>query len=303
METLQPIAQALANGLLIGSVYALISVGLTLIFGVMNIVNFAHGEFLMLGMFGAYFLSSTFGVDPLIGAPLIGIGGFLIGALAERLIIEPIVKAPQSAQIIATVGLGIILANGAAAIFGVNFLSVTTPYQGQNFAFLGLTFSASFLYAALYAAVMAALLSLFLNGTRFGKAMRATAQNRGAAQLLGIDPRRMYMVAFGLGVALVALAGAVILPYTIVYPFIGQQYVLIMFTVVVLGGLGSVRGAIIAGLVVGIIQSMSTLVLSSELQNLPVFIVFFLALVLIPGGVLKRVRNAIFKRNATLEAA
>lgn len=295
MDILNHVAQSVANGLLIGSVYALISVGLTLIFGVMNIVNFAHGEFLMVGMFGAYFASTAFGLDPLWIAPLIGIAGFLLGALVERTIIEPIIKAPQSAQIIATVGLGIILANGAAAIFGNNFLSVKTPYQGETFALFGLHFAATFVYAAAYAVVMAVLLALFLNKTRFGKAMRATAQNRGAAQLLGIDPKRMYMVAFGLGVALVTLAGSVILPYTLVYPFIGQQYVLIMFTVVVLGGLGSIRGAIIAGLVVGVIQSLSTLLLPSELQNLPVFIVFFIALVLISGGVLSRVRNASVK--------
>ena len=291
------ILQAVANGLLIGSVYALISVGLTLIFGVMNIVNFAHGEFLMLGMFGAYFLSTAFGGDPLLMAPIVGAAGFLMGAVVERVLIEPIIKAPQSAQIIATVGLGIVLANAAAAIFGNNFLSVSTPYQGENFSLLGLSFPASFVYAAAYAAVIAGLLGYFLNRTRYGKAMRATAQNRGAAQLLGIDPKRMYMIAFGLGAALVTLAGAVILPYTLVYPFIGQQYVLIMFTVVVLGGLGSVRGAIVAGLAVGVIQSISTLLLSTELQNLPVFIVFFIALVLIPGGVLSRVRIASFKRS------
>lgn len=297
MDTVQLVVQSIANGLLIGSVYALISVGLTLIFGVMNIVNFAHGEFLMLGMFGAYFATTTFGIDPLIIAPLIGLAGFFIGALAERVLIEPIIKAPQSAQIIVTVGLGIVLANAAAAIFGNNFMSVATPYQGQNFSFLGLSFSASYVYAAAYAIVVAVLLALFLNKTEYGKAMRATAQNRGAAQLLGIDPRRMYMVAFGIGVALVALAGAVILPYTLTYPFIGQQYILIMFTVVVLGGLGSVKGAIIAGLVVGVIQSLSTLMLPSELQNLPVFVVFFIALVLIPGGVLNRVRIASIKRS------
>lgn len=297
METLQLIVQSIANGLLIGSVYALISVGLTLIFGVMNVVNFAHGEFLMLGMFGAYFATTAFGIDPLIIAPLIGLAGFFLGAVAERILIEPIIKAPQSAQIIATVGLGIVLANAAAAIFGNNFLSVSTPYQGQNFSLLGLSFAAPYVYAAAYAIVIAVLLALFLNRTEFGKAMRATAQNRGAAQLLGIDPRRMYMVAFGLGVGLVTLAGAVILPYTLTYPFIGQQYVLIMFTVVVLGGLGSVRGAIIAGLAVGVIQSLSTLMLPSELQNLPVFVVFFIALVLIPGGVLNRVRIASIKRS------
>lgn len=297
MDIVQQVAQSVANGLLIGSVYALVSVGLTLIFGVMNIVNFAHGEFLMLGMFGAYFATTTFGIDPLFAAPVIGLVGFILGAFLERVVIEPIIKAPQSAQIIATVGLGIILANAAAAIFGNNFLSVSTPYQDQTFSVLGLNFAASFVYAAAYAAVMAVLLAFFLNRTRFGKAMRATAQNRGAAQLLGIDPKRMYMVAFGLGIALVMLAGSVILPYTLVYPFIGQQYVLIMFTVVVLGGLGSVKGAIIAGLVVGVIQSMSTLLLPSELQNLPVFVVFFIALVLISGGVLSRVRIASLKRS------
>lgn len=296
MGTLQLAVQSVASGLLIGSVYALISVGLTLTFGVMNIVNFAHGEFLMLGMFATYFATTAFGADPLLIAPVIGVGGFVFGALAERVIIEPIIKAPQSAQIIATVGLGIVLANAAATVFGNSFLSVTTAYQGQNYSMLGLSFAATYVYAAAYALVVAVLLTLFLHRTEFGQAMRATAQNRGAAQLLGIDPRRMYMVAFGLGSALVALAGAVILPYTIVYPFIGQQYILIMFTVVVLGGLGSVRGAIGAGLAVGVIQSLATLLLPSELQNLPVFVVFFIALVLIPGGVLGRVRAASAKR-------
>jgi branched-chain amino acid transport system permease protein len=290
------ILQSLVNGLLIGSVYALISVGLTLIFGVMDILNFAHGEFLMLGMFGAYFISTTYGVDPLIIAPLIAVAGFALGALIERILIEPIIKAPASAQIIATVGLGIVLANGIAAIFGNNFLSVSTPYQGETFAILGLNFSASYVYAAAYAAGISTILALFLNRTRFGKAMKATAQNRDAVQLLGINPRKMYMIAFGVGVGLVTLAGAVILPYTLASPFIGQQYALIMFTVVVLGGLGSVRGAIMAGLVVGVIQSLSTLFLPSELQNLPVFIVFFIALVLIPGKVLDRVRTASVKR-------
>lgn len=284
--------QSVANGLLIGSVYALIAVGLTLVFGVMDIVNFAHGEFLMLGMFGGYFASEVFGVDPLLAAPVVGFIVFLLGALMERVIIEPIIKAPPVAQIMATVGLGLVLANGAAALFGNDFLSVNTPYQTASFSFFGINIVATYLYAAVYALVVAALLALFLNRTEFGKAMRATAQNRGAAILLGINPRRMYMIAFGLGVGLAALAGSVILPYALVYPAVGQQYILIMFTVVVLGGLGSVRGAIFAGLTVGLIQSLSTLVLPTELQNLVVFIVFFAVLVLIPGGVLGRVRSA-----------
>lgn len=286
------LAQAVVNGLLIGGIYALIAVGLTLVYGVMDIVNFAHGEFLMLGMFGGYLASTVFGIDPLLAAPVVGLVVFGLGALLERVIIEPIIHAPPVAQVMATVGLGLIMVNGVAVVLGTDFRSVTTSYQDKALTVLGLTIPTTYLYAGIYSLVVAVGLSLFLNRTEFGKAMRATAQNRGAAELMGISPRRMYMVAFGLGVGLCALAGSVILPYTLTYPTIGQQYVLIMFTVVVLGGLGSVRGAILAGLVVGLLQSLTTLVMPSELQNLVVFTVFFIALVLIPGGVMKRVRLA-----------
>ena len=284
--------QSLANGLMIGSIYALIAVGLTLVFGVMDIVNFAHAEFLMLGMFGGYVASTKFGIDPLVAAPLVGLIVFVIGAVVELVIIEPIIKAPPIAQVMATVGLGIVMANGAAALLGNDFRSVKTSYQTSFLSVAGLDFSKTYLFAAVYALVVAGLLALFLNRTDFGKAMRATAQNRDAAVLLGINPKIMYMTAFGLGVGLAALAGSAIVPYTLVYPLVGQQYVLIMFTVVVLGGLGSVRGAILAGLGVGVIQSFTTMVLPSELQNLVVFIVFLAVLVLIPGGVLRRVGRA-----------
>jgi len=284
--------QSLANGLLIGSVYALIAVGLTLVFGVMDIVNFAHAEFLMLGMFGGFVASHHFGIDPLVAAPLVGAVVFGLGALLERVLIEPIIKAPPLAQVMATVGLGLMLADGAAALMGSDFRSVKTSYQTTTIDALGLRLSATYLYAAVYALVVAVLLALFLNKTEFGKAMRATAQNRGAAVLMGINPKRMYMLAFGLGVGLAALAGSAIVPYALVYPFVGQQYVLIMFTVVVLGGLGSVLGAIFAGLAVGVIQSLTTLVLPSELQNLVVFVVFLVVLVLAQGGVMRRVRPA-----------
>ncbi len=284
--------QSLANGLMIGSIYGLIAVGLTLVFGVMDIVNFAHAEFLMVGMFGGYIASTRFGIDPLLAAPIVGLIVFVIGAVLERLLIEPIIKAPPIAQVMVTVGLGLVMANGAAALLGNDFRSVKTSYQTAFVSIGTLAFSETYLYAAVYALVVAALLALFLNRTNFGKAMRATAQNRGAAVLLGINPKVMYMVAFGIGVGLAALAGSAIVPYTVVYPFVGQQYILIMFTVVVLGGLGSVRGAILAGLAIGVIQSLTTMVLSSELQNLVVFLVFIGVLVLIPGGVFKRVRRA-----------
>lgn len=291
MDVVLTLTQALANGLLIGAVYGLISVGLTLIFGVMDIINFAHGEFLMVGMFGAYFASDYFGIDPLIFAPVVGILAFLLGALTQKYLIEPILHAPQIAQVVVTLGIGVVLTNGAAALFGNNFLSVTTSYQVQTFNIFGIRLGATYTYAALYAAVIAILLALFLNKTDFGKAMRATAQNRYAAQLVGINPKLMFMVAFGIGIALVAMAGSVILPYTLVSPTVGQGYALIMFTVVVLGGLGSIKGALIAGLVVGVIQSLATMWLPTELQNLPVFIVFFLALIVVRGGLWEKIQR------------
>ena len=283
--------QSLVNGLLIGSVYALIAVGLTLVFGVMDIVNFAHAEFLMLGMFGGFVASTRFGIDPLLAAPFVGLVVFIFGAIIERLVIEPIIKAPPLAQVMATVGLGLVLANGAAVLMGNDFRSVSTGYQTAVYSLGALRFSATYLYAAVYALLVAALLWLFLNKTEYGKAMRATAQNREAAVLMGINPAVMYMSAFGLGVGLAALAGSVILPYTLAYPNVGQQYVLIMFTVVVLGGLGSVTGAIVAALGVGVLQSLTTRVLASELQNLVVFIVFLAVLVIGPGGLFRSVHR------------
>lgn len=282
--------QALLNGLLIGGVYALISIGLTLVFGVMDIVNFAQGEFLMLGMYGAYFGYAFFGLDPLLSAVVAGAGIFLVGAVVERAIIEPIIATPPLAQVFATVGLSIVLTNGAAVAFGTDFHGVKTAYQSASVPLLGAHVAVPFLLAFGFAAVIAGVLYTFLTFTDLGRAMRATSQNRMAATLLGINPRRIYMLAFGIGVGLAAVAGAVVLPYTVVHPTIGAQYVLIMYTVVVLGGLGSIRGAAVAGLVVGVVQSGSTIFLATELQNLIVFLMFLGALILGSGNPLKLVR-------------
>lgn len=280
--------QALIDGIMIGGVYAVISVGLTLVFGVMDVINFAHGAFVMLGMLGGYLASARLGVDPLLAAPVVGVIIFALGAGLERIVIEPVITAPPIAQVMATVGVGLILENAVAASFGTAPHSVETAYQGS--LMLGeLRINQAYLSAFLYAVVMSAGLAAFLSRTEFGRAMRATAQNRTAATLVGINPRRIYMVAFGLGVGLSAVGGAVIMPYTVVYPQVGLNYIVIMFTIVVLGGLGSIRGAIIAGLVVGVIQATATLYLANQLQNVMVFVVFLIALFVAPGGVSRRV--------------
>lgn len=270
--------QAVLNGLLIGGVYGLITIGLTLVFGVMRVVNFAQGEFLMLGMFGAYFAWHLFGVDPIVSALAIGAIVALLGVLVERLVIEPIVQAAHLSQIFATVGVSLILLNGAAVAFGNDYYSVHTGYQTATVGIDSLRLSVPSLISFGWALAMVAALQVFLFYTDTGRALRATAQNRDAAVLMGINPRRMFMMAFGIGVGLTAVAGAVILPYTTVTPQSGQQYVVTMFTVMVLGGLTSIRGALIGGLVVGVVQSVSTVFLPTSLQNLVVFVVFLVAL-------------------------
>lgn len=282
------ILQALINGLLIGGVYAVISVGLALIFGVMDIVNFAQGEFMMLGMYVAYLMFKMLGIDPIVGALIAFAVVFVIGWLIQRLLIERVVEAPMLSQIFLTVAIALFLVNSVDLIFGSDFKSVSTPYQNSAWHVGNLVLSDAYLVAFAVSLVITALLYLMLEKTDLGRAMRATAQNRLAAQLMGLNPRKVFALAFGTGTGLAALGGAVILPYAYAYPTVGHQFALIMFTVVVLSGLGSVRGSIVGGLVVGVVHSMSGVFLPTELQNLSLFVVFLGTLMIKPTGLFGR---------------
>ena len=282
--------QALLDGLMIGGVYAVISIGLTLVFGVMGIVNFAQAEFLMLGMFVAYYAWAWLGLDPLIAAPLAFAVVFVLGMAVHHLMIRRVLKAPEVAQVFLTVGLLIVLENAALLMFGSGFKSVATPYQTSALHLGPLFISVPYLAAFLMSVACGAVLWLFLERSWFGRAMRATAQNPMAAKLMGIDSDRMHRTAFALGVGLTAFGGAVILPYLTVSPTVGDQFVVLMFTVVVLGGLGSVAGAVVGGLAVGIIQSISGLLFPIQMQNLVLFVVFIGVLALRPEGLLGRAR-------------
>lgn len=278
--------QAVVNGLLIGGVYAVISIGLTLVFGVMSIVNFAQAEFLMIGMYVGYYGWRAFGLDPILGAPLAFGVAFVMGVLIQRFLIERVIHAPDVAQIFLTVGLLILLENLALALFGSEFKSVRTDYQTSALSVAGLIIGVPYLFAFAVSGAVGILLWAFLRFTWTGQAMRATAQNGVAALSLGINIRRVRQVAFGLGVGLTALGGSVILPYYTASPTAGAQFVVLMFTVVVLGGLGSVLGAVFGGLAVGVIQSVSTLVMPIQLQNLALFVVFIAMLAVRPQGLL-----------------
>ncbi|OZI77968.1 branched-chain amino acid ABC transporter permease [Bordetella genomosp. 12] len=278
--------QTLIDGLLIGGVYGVIAVGLSLVFGVLKIVNFAQAEFLMIGMYAAWFAWAYLGLDPVLGAFVSLAVGFALGALCQRLLVQHVLKAPPVAQIFLTVGLLAVIENGALMLFGSEFRSVRTPYQTAALEIGPLFISVPYLVAFIAALVISGALWLLLTRSWIGRAIRATSQNANAAQLFGIDTRTVYAIAFGLGTGLTAFGGGVILSYSAVSPTAGAQFVVLMFTVVVLGGLGSVLGALVGGLIVGVIQSLSTLVMPIQLQNLALFVVFITFLAFRPQGLL-----------------
>ncbi|MGB7122418.1 MAG: branched-chain amino acid ABC transporter permease, partial [Bradyrhizobium sp.] len=247
--------QAILDGLLVGGVYAVISIGLTLVYGVMGIVNFAQAQFLTIGMFVAWFAWNFLGLDPVLAAPLSFAVAFAIGWVVQGQLIARILSAPAVAQIFLTVGILIVIENGSLLLFGSEFRSVTTSYQTAALSLGPLFISVPYLIAFAMSLVCGVLLWWFMRASWFGRAMRATAQNPSAARLMGINAELMYKLAFALGVGLTAFGGAVILPYVTVFPGVGSQYVVLMFTVVVLGGLGSIAGAVVGGLAVGVIQS------------------------------------------------
>jgi branched-chain amino acid transport system permease protein len=281
--------QALVDGVLVGGVYGVIAVGLSVVFGVLGIVNFAQAEFMMLGMYVAWFAWRYLGLDPLIGALLSFVVVFVVGMLTQRFLIERVLKGPNVAQIFLTVGILIVLENTALLLFGSDNRTVKTIYQTEALNIGGLFVSVPYLAAFIAAVIVSVALWLALTRTWIGRAIRATAQNPMAASIFGVDTKRVYAIAFGLGTGLSAFGGGIVLSYSSVSPTSGGQYIVLMFTVVVLGGLGSVMGALAGGLIVGIIQSLSTLVMPIQLQNLALFTIFIALLAFRPQGLLGKV--------------
>lgn len=277
-------AQLLISGLLLGGIYALVSVGLTMIFGVSRIKNFAHGDFVMLGMYATFLAVRWSGLDPYVVLPVVTASMFGFGLLVSLVIIRPIQGAPQVAQIFATVGLGLVIENLALMIFGGDFRSTASFISGKVIRFAGIALPAALLTAFLVAMAIIGLLTLFLRTTYLGKAMRAVAQDRSAASLMSIDVRRIDMITFGLGTGCAGLAGALLAPLYPVYPTIGVNLVLISFVVVILGGLGSVEGALLGGIAIGMIETLSGFFIGSEMRQIAYFVVFLLVLLLKPAG-------------------
>jgi branched-chain amino acid transport system permease protein len=284
--------QLLISGILLGGIYALASIGLTLIFGVMKIVNFAHGEFFMVAMYLTYWVFHYFHIDPYVATLLIVPVMFLFGIVTYYLFIKPTLESTVLAQIFITVGLSTIIQNTVLLFWSADFRSISLGYATNSFVlgpFASLSLGEIMINPArLIAFVLAILLSagfyLFLKLSYTGKIIRATSQDRSAALLMGINIDKIYMLTFAIGIVLVGLAGGLVLPIYTVHPFVGFDFVLIMFVVVVLGGMGSVVGAGISGLIIGVVEVFSSYWIGQENKQAIYFLVFIAVLVIRPSG-------------------
>lgn len=308
--------QALLAGILLGAIYGLMCVGLGIIFGVMRVINFAQGDFMMLGMYFTFYIVTSFNllwflgpdVGPFAGALLAGPVFFVVGYAVHRFLISRVtgtsVAGTESEghypQLILTLGLALVVQNGALILFGSTPQSVRTPlsaraweiplyYDPNALLFL----NKARVIAGLVSVLVAVALYLFVTRSRLGKTLRAAADNAAAAIYMGIDVDRAYRTAFGVGIGITAIAGGLVATYNPFQPYIGLDFVIIMYAGVVLGGMGSVLGAFWGGMTIGLVQQLSTLVLPIQLQNAAIFAVFLLIVLLRPQGLFGRATERI----------
>jgi len=284
--------QLLIAGILLGGIYSLASIGLTLIFGVMKIVNFAHGEFLMIAMYISFWLYHYFHIDPYLSTLLMVPLVFLIGIITYYLFIKPTLSSSVLCQIFITVGLSTIIQNMVLLFWSADFRSINLSYA-TNSIVLGpfpllsiekIMVNPARLIAFVLAVSLSIAFYLFLKFSYTGKIIRATSQDRSAALLMGINIDRIYKLTFAIGIVLVGLAGGLLVPIYTVHPFVGFDFVLVMFVVVVLGGMGSVVGAMVSGFIIGIVEIFSSYWIGQESKQAIYFLVFIAVLVVRPSG-------------------
>lgn len=280
------VLQVIVSGLLLGAVYALFSSGLTLIWGMMNVVNFAHGDFVMLAMYIAFFCWTGLHFGPLVSVPLAAIGLFVLGVAVYFGLIKGVMRGPMLAQILSTFGLALFLRYLAFWAFSANFVTLPGDLVGGTIVVGGLHIPASRLVAGVVALLLTLGMHLLLTRTMLGSRMLAVAEDRQAAMLVGIRPDPMQGLAWGLGAASTGIAGALIALFYYISPTVGESLVLIAFVVVCLGGFGSVPGALIAGLLVGVIESLSAYCIGAVYQDAVVYALFLAVLWVRPQGLM-----------------
>lgn len=277
--------QQIANGIIVGSMYALMASGLSLIWGTMKMLNLAHGEFYMLGGFFMYFLNVTSGINPIIAGLLSLILVFIVAIIVERLVIRSLIDKPgwTESHLIATFGVSILLQNLALNLWGERFKNI--PYYIEaDLSILGVSLSAQRLFIFVVAVIVIFLFWAFLKYSRFGAALRATSQDRESATLYGINTKVIYMIAFGISAVLATVAAIMLAPIYSVNPWMGADPLLKALAVVIIGGLGSLVGAIIGGVALGVLEAIGILVFSSEWQNVIAFSLLIFVLWIRPSG-------------------
>lgn len=280
------ILPAVLSGLTMGAIYALIALGLTLIYGVLHIINFAHGSLLMLALYAVYFLHYHMDVDPYMAIPIVLPVFFLLGYLLQRLMIAPMSRGSEQNVLLLTLAISLIIDNLALYFWTSNTRVADIPYAYDTVEFMGAYLPLGRVIAFFAALAAAPLLWAFMTYTRTGAAIRAVAIEKRGAEIVGIDVNHTYAICFGIGTACVALAACLLLPTFYVTPQVGYTFVLVAFTTVVLGGMGSLPGALIAGLLLGAIESLCGLFLGESLGQIGIFIAFILILLFKPSGLL-----------------
>lgn len=283
MDTL---VQLIVSGILIGSIYALMSVGLTLIFGVLRIVNFAHGEFLMMAMYGAWAVSKLMGLNPYIAALIVVPCMFVFGLLVYRFIVNPALDKPHLVVVFATMGLSIMMQNVALMVMSADLFDVSPMFGGRSIEVGSLYVKAELLIGFLVAVGVTLVMRSLIRSTYLGKAIRATVQDGEAARLMGVPVQKIFLITFAAGSALVGLAACVMVPVFSVFPTVGLNFVLIAFVIVVLGGMGSIEGALLGGICIGVVQSLTSYYFAPAYGQLFFFVLFLLVLILRPTGLM-----------------
>jgi branched-chain amino acid transport system permease protein len=278
--------QDLVNGILAGGIFAVVALGFSLVWGIMNIINLAHGAFVMLGAYVAYVLFTAWHVDPFLSIPVAFAVLFAFGYAIQRYVINLVVRAPILTTFLLTFGLSLLIVNAALLVFHGDIRGIETAYSGSNFSVGSVTFAWIKVWTLVAALTITALMQLFLTTSRTGRAIRAMSMDIDAAQLTGVRVAHLYAIVFALGAGLAGAAGVLIsLTYSI-QPTMGDPFVITAFVVCVLGGLGSVQGALVGGLVYGVVETLGAQYIGTGLQDAVALVVLLIVLTVRPRGIL-----------------
>lgn len=280
---------AIVNGISMGAIYGLIAMGLTLIFGIMRVTNFAQGALLMLSMMIAYWIWTLTGLNPYLLIIIVGPVMFFFGYWLEKIMIRPVLKAQSDVReplgvLLLTASFAVVLENAALMVFGADYRMAQATFSNKTYTFGNVSLSAPRLYGLIITLVVSAAFYMFLQKTETGRQLRATGQDRNTAALMGINSERIFAIAFGLGTALLAVAGLVLLPFYYVHPTVGGVFMTRAFIVVILGGLGSVPGALVGGIIIGLIETVAAQFMTASVTSVLIYLVFLIVLFVKPTG-------------------